>query len=124
MVATVLIVEDEATILLLAESVIQHAGYETMTAGTLAEAEAILRSDRKIDLVFTDIELRDRKDGGVEVGQIAQQVRPETPIVYASGRPFTDGMKELLSGRNIFLPKPYTDELIIKAVASLLRDQN
>ena len=55
--ATILVVEDEPTILLLAESVLQHAGYETLTASTLAEAQAILNSDQPLNLIFTDIQL-------------------------------------------------------------------
>ncbi len=36
--ASVLIVEDEAAILMLAESVIQDAGYDTLSAASLPEA--------------------------------------------------------------------------------------
>jgi CheY-like chemotaxis protein len=39
---TVLIVEDEAVIRVLTESVLQKAGYETPSAGTLAEAQALI----------------------------------------------------------------------------------
>lgn len=38
----VLVVEDEAMVLVLAESVIQSAGYETISAASLSEAEALV----------------------------------------------------------------------------------
>ena len=57
--ATVLIVEDEAMVLILAESVVQTAGYDTITASSLLEAKAIIESDAKFDIVFTDLTLRD-----------------------------------------------------------------
>ena len=38
--ATVLIIEDEPALLILAESVLKNAGYDTLTAGSLAEVRA------------------------------------------------------------------------------------
>jgi CheY-like chemotaxis protein len=119
--AVILVVEDEPQVLSLADSVLIHAGYETVTAATLAEAQAIIQSDKKLDLVFTDITLRDELEGGVQVGQSAS-ARKKLPVVYTSGRPLTDGMKELFVERSIFLPKPYTDEQLVNAIAGLLRE--
>ena len=111
----------EPTILLLAESVLQHAGYETLTASTLAEAQAILNSDQPLDLIFTDIQLGQEVEAGIEIGQIVKQARDGTPVVYASGRALTDGMQSLLVEPSTYLPKPYTDEQVIKSVSELLR---
>jgi CheY-like chemotaxis protein len=122
--ATVLVVEDEVTVLVLVESVLRHAGYETLTAGTLAEAQAILNSDKKIDLVFTDINLVDQSEGGVLVSQLARQLYPNIPIVFATSRSITDGMEALQAQPCVFLPKPYTDEKIIKTVSEMLRSQS
>jgi CheY-like chemotaxis protein len=63
--ATVFIVEDDAMVRVLAESVIQSGGYETLTAGSLAEAKSIIESNAKLDIVFTDLTLFDGHDGGV-----------------------------------------------------------
>ena len=57
MMLRVLIVEDECLVLCLAESVLQQAGYDTVLAATVAEAEAVINSDEKLDLVFTDMQL-------------------------------------------------------------------
>jgi hypothetical protein len=43
--AVVLIVEDEVQVLVLAESILQHAEYETLSASTLAEADAVIHSE-------------------------------------------------------------------------------
>jgi uncharacterized protein with PIN domain len=43
--ACVLIVEDETQALMLAESVLQQAGQDTLSAATVAEAQAIINSD-------------------------------------------------------------------------------
>lgn len=122
--ASILVVEDEPTVLVLGESVLQRAGYETLTAGTLAEAQAVIHSDQKLDLVFTDITLPENPEGGLQMGQLVRQARPGVPVLYTSGRALTDGMKELFVERSSFLPKPYTDEQLISAVADLLRTEN
>lgn len=49
--AAVLVVEDEAVLLVLAESVIRSAGYETLTASTLSQAQALISSTEHFDLV-------------------------------------------------------------------------
>lgn len=114
-------VTPKPTVLVLGESVLQRAGYETLTAGTLAEAQAVIHSDQKLDLVFTDITLPDNPEGGLQLGQLVRQARLGVPVLYTSGRTLTDGMKELFVDRSSFLPKPYTDEQLITAMADLLR---
>jgi DNA-binding NtrC family response regulator len=114
--AKILIVEDEAMVLVLAESVLQDAGHETVTASNFTQAEAIIQSDQGLDLVFTDINLEDELDGGLKVGKLAR-----VPVLYTSGKPLTDGMKELFAERSAFLPKPYTNHQVMDAVADLLK---
>ena len=39
---------------------------------------------------------------------------------YTSGRGLTDGIRSLFVERSSFLPKPYTNEQLVEAVANLL----
>ena len=55
--ARILIVEDDIQVLMLAESVLQQDGHDTLTAATVAEAQSIINSDAELDLVFTDVQL-------------------------------------------------------------------
>ena len=119
--AVVLIVEDDSQVLALAESVLQEFGYKTISAATLAEAQAIIHSDQEFDLVFTDVELNEHREGGVMVGELLGQSRKSVPVLYTSGRSLTDGMQALFVGRSSFLPKPYTAHQLVEAVADLLR---
>ena len=65
----VLIVEDEAILLVLAVSVLQAAGYDTLSANTAVEAVAIIEDpQQKLDLMFTDLGLGEQTDGGLAVG--------------------------------------------------------
>jgi two-component system, cell cycle sensor histidine kinase and response regulator CckA len=119
--ARIVIVEDETTVLMLAESVLQQAGHETVSAATVAEAQAIVHSDEKFDLVFTDVQLGNHKEGGLTIGKVLAEARKGTPVLYASGRELTDGMQALFVEPSAFLPKPYTVQQLTEAVAELLR---
>src|SRR5262249_52159640 len=66
LVAVVLIVEDDTQVRLLAEAVLQGAGYETRSASTRAEAQALLASDQPFDALFTDISLFDEREAGLD----------------------------------------------------------
>jgi CheY-like chemotaxis protein len=119
--ATVLIAEDEAVLLVLAESVIRSAGYETLTASTLSQAQALIESAEHFDLVLTDINLGDEQEAGIQIGQLVRKARRQIPVLYTSGFNMTDGLKELFVENSEFLDKPYTDLQLIEAMARLLR---
>lgn len=120
---TVLIVEDEPMLLVLAESVIQGHGNRTLSASSLVEAKAIVESAEEIDLLFTDLALGDDRDGGIEVANLLAHMRPETPVLYTSGRELTDGLKTLFIENSHFLAKPYTETEIIACFDKLLATQ-
>jgi CheY-like chemotaxis protein len=51
----VLLVEDEITVLILAESVLQGLGHSTLSAGSRTEALALFDDTVGVDVLFTDI---------------------------------------------------------------------
>jgi CheY-like chemotaxis protein len=116
----VLIVEDQAEVLILAESILQRAGYETLTAATVAEAQAIINSKQHLDLIFTDLALGNHQEGGITIGHLIEQGRKDLPVLYTSGRELTDGLKELFNSKGSFLSKPYTERALTEAVAKLV----
>ena len=119
--AIVLVVEDEVQVRMLAESVLQAAGYEVLSAGTLLEAQALIESDQRIDALLLDIMLMDEPEAGLKLAQGAAKVRPGLPVLYTTGRGVTDGMIALFVQPCGFLAKPYTGDQLIIAVAELLR---
>ena len=70
--------------------------------------------------MFTDINLGDDAEGGVQIGHLVRQQRPAVPVLSTGGRNLTDGLKEMLVDRTDFLPKPYTDTQLLEALAALL----
>jgi two-component system cell cycle sensor histidine kinase/response regulator CckA len=119
--ARILVVEDETQVLTLAESVLSEAGHQTVSASTVAEAQAIINAEEKLDLIFTDLGLGNHPEGGITIGQLVGQARSGTPVLYTSGRPVTDGMKSLFVEPGAFLAKPYTIQELAEAVSTLLR---
>jgi CheY-like chemotaxis protein len=118
--ATVLIVEDEAVLLVLAESVLQTAGHDTLTASSLVEVQGIIESGTKFDLLFTDLTLHEDHDAGIEAAKLVAEKKPGIPILYTSGRELTDGLKALFVENSEFVGKPYTDKLLLEALGKLL----
>jgi CheY-like chemotaxis protein len=116
--ASVLVVEDEWLVSDMISSVLTHEGYEVQVASSASEALEYLKSDNPPDVLFTDINL-DGKMTGSELAQCARKLRPEIPVVYASGRPSKFNRAEQVPG-STFLPKPYSPyevaQLVAKAV--------
>ena len=116
----VLVVEDEEQVRVLAESILQEEGFETLSANGAKGARALLANEeRTVDLLFTDIGLFDQRHGGVEFAQEAVGLRPGLRVLYTTGQGVTDGMRAFVES-SAFLAKPYTPEALVRAVSDLL----
>jgi CheY-like chemotaxis protein len=113
--ASVLVVEDEWLVSDMISSVLEHEGYDVQVASNAREALEFLKSDNPPDVLFTDINL-DGQMKGDELAQCARIIRPEIPVVYASGRPSKFDRERQVSG-STFLPKPYSPYEVCKLVA-------
>jgi DNA-binding NtrC family response regulator len=119
--AIVLIVEDDEQVRTLADSILQQAGYDTRSAASTAEAQAILESNEKIDVLFVDLALLDHQEEGLHLAEAAAKTRPGLPVIYTTGRGVTDGMLALFVQPNVFLAKPYNAQQLLTAVSNLLQ---
>jgi DNA-binding NtrC family response regulator len=106
----------------LALLVLKKLGHETIFARTVVEAQGIIHSDQKFDLVFTDLKLANCQQGGITVGQLVQERRLGIPVLFTSGQfDVRDEMNFLFSEPNSFLRKPYTAQALSLAIANLLQ---
>lgn len=102
---SVLVVEDEVMISELVADALQEQGFEVHEVTTGSEALRYLSGGGAADILFTDINL----PGGIDGTELAIRVRamrPDLPIVYASGRYGAGGLGRMVS-RSLFVPKPY-----------------
>lgn len=120
--AHILVVEDEVA---LRESVcrtLKDFGHKISQAGTGGEALSILKSDRSIDMVFTDIVM----PGGINGFELARQAKelyPHLKILFTSGYSQDAALKdEEPDVAAHFLNKPYRRTELEQAVTSTLEE--
>src|SRR2546427_27316 len=113
--SVILIIEDDEQVRVLAESVLRDAGYEVLAATAHEGAQALLNSDKSIDLLFVDVNLGGDLEAGLRIAQSARERRPFLPVVYTTGQGVDDGKKALFVDPYLFLPKPYTSEQLISS---------
>jgi DNA-binding NtrC family response regulator len=106
--AVVLVVEDEEQVRVLAESYLQEHGHQTVSAATVDEALALLGIGEPIELLFTDLGLKDDLQAGLKLAKTAIEHRPGLKVLYTTGQAVTDGMKVMMVDGSALLPKPYT----------------
>jgi CheY-like chemotaxis protein len=121
--ATVLIVEDQAQILALAQSLLEEEGYKTFTAASADDALVILAGTEPVDILFVDINLNREMQAGIELAKRAVALKPGLKVVYSTGLTVTDDVRALLVPGAVILEKPYTlDQLLMSLLESPVRD--
>jgi signal transduction histidine kinase/DNA-binding response OmpR family regulator len=80
---TVLLVEDDAAVLTLTSEMLHDLGYRVITAADANSALDILRNGQTIDLIFTDVVMREKS--GVQLAKEAREMRPGVKILLTSG---------------------------------------
>jgi CheY-like chemotaxis protein len=115
--ATVLIVEDEDQVRVLAESYLREQGHQTVSAATAEEALAVFEVVARIDVLFIDVNLRGEIHGGLEVAKRARERQPDLPVLYTTGHAVTDGMRAMMVENSAALEKPYTVDQLQTALS-------
>lgn len=117
--ASILLVDDEASDLRLMQDALARAGYETVTASSGEEA---LRTYRKndIDLVITDLQMGDLH--GLELISIFSDFTPPPRVIAVSATgSFHLDMAGSLGARWTLL-KPVDPQLLVRAVKRALEN--
>jgi CheY-like chemotaxis protein len=112
----ILLVEDELLIAELVSDVLAERGFEVKAVTTAEDALVRLEADPEIDLLFTDINLPGMD--GAELARQARALRPDLPIVYASGRHSAMTIAPLVS-RSLFVSKPYNPDDVCSLIGRL-----
>ena len=112
--STILVVEDEALIREMVSEVLLDQGFTVHVVSNAADALRFLSSDQPLDLLFTDLNIPGGVDGAA-LAMRARELRPNLPIVFASGRlGLLDHVKATPGAA--CLPKPYNAAQLCTAV--------
>jgi len=118
--ANILVVEDEALIGEMVVDALEQQGFGVVLVSNAADALRHVQSGAQVDALFTDIHLPGEMDGS-ELASRVRSLRPDMPIVYASGQ-WRPAEREHLVSRSVFLPKPYdprdAGSLLLRLVAT------
>jgi PAS domain S-box-containing protein len=80
---TILVVEDDATVRLILADVLEELGYSVLLASDARPAIPILQSDRRIDLMVSDVMLP--HINGRKLAEIARASRPDLKVLFVTG---------------------------------------
>jgi PAS domain S-box-containing protein len=116
----VLVVDDEEAIRQITKGTLETFGYRVLTASDGTEAVALYAQNRdEVAVVLTDM-MMPFMDGPATIRAL-QKMNPRVKIIASSGLVAGDkdaGASAL--GVRMFLPKPYTAEKLLKALAEVL----
>lgn len=122
MTNTVLIVDDDPSICTLLEKVMRSNDLDTQTAGSGAEALALL-DKKSYDIILMDVMLGDME--GFEVIKTIRERGILTPIMIISGRNEDyDSLYGLSIGADDYITKPFRPVVVGAKVKALIRRSN
>jgi DNA-binding response OmpR family regulator len=118
-----LLVEDEALILVATQDALETGGFEVLSARSGEEAMRLLDEEgERIAGVVTDVRLG-RGPSGWEVGRHARRVKADLPIVYTSGDSAHEWTAEGVP-RSVMIQKPYAEAQVLTAISTLLNESS
>ena len=80
---TILVVEDDMTVRLIISEVLEELGYDVLVASDARPAIPLLQSDRRIDLMVSDVVLP--HIDGRKLAEIARAARPNLKVLFLTG---------------------------------------
>lgn len=117
---TVLLVEDEESVRLLAQISLENQGYVVLTAATGQEAMRIAEQHSDvINLLLTDVVMPEM--GGRELAEALRKRMPNLRVLYMSG--YTDDAvvrHGIIESSDSFLQKPYTPTTLANKVRAVI----
>jgi DNA-binding NtrC family response regulator len=109
---SILIIDDDKSILRILTRILQKQGYSTHTAETGREAEEMI-NNQSYDLALIDVKLPDTD--GIDLLQAMQETRPNMIKIILTGFASMDnGIKALTAGADAYLVKPVEPTELLK----------
>ena len=119
---SILVVDDEPTIRMLVTEVLGELGYRAIEATDGASAMKVLQSDRRIDLLVTDVGLPGGMNGR-QVADAARETRPGLKVLFITGYAENSVIGNGTMGQGMeVLTKPFAMEVLARRIGSLMSD--
>lgn len=116
---TMILIDDDESVLVGLTNVLQSEGYNVIPAADGMEARCRLSTEPQVDLILLDLELPDTS--GWDLLQYAAFTRPLVPVVIITARP--DQYRAASNARAAaLLEKPLDIPALLTVVAELLRE--
>jgi DNA-binding NtrC family response regulator len=116
----VLVVDDEGSITGAIALILGEGAYEVRTAGSVAEAGALLAEGAPFDLVFTDLRLPDAT--GIELLDRIKSDAPDTQVILMTAHGSLDVTIEAIKhGAYYYIEKPFTPDQVLMLAARALQ---
>jgi two-component system cell cycle sensor histidine kinase/response regulator CckA len=118
---TVLLVEDETAVRMLAAQLLHKAGYQVIAAANAQDALALARDTAQIDLLVSDVRMPG--GSGPDVFRQLEKERPGLRVLFMSGFA-EDTMAEhgIDAERVPFLQKPFAGSDLLRAVRQVIEN--
>ena len=117
----ILVIDDDETVTVLLQAILEFAGFEVYMAGNAAEVNGSLWGDAKPDLVILDVMMPVLS--GVTVAEIfkGNEATASIPILYASGKSESE-LREIVAetGASGYITKPFGAAKVLQAVREVL----
>ncbi len=115
----VMVVEDDATILEITADIIRGAGYRVIEALGPGEAQELVASGQRPDLMLTDVVMPELS-GPQLAAKLRQQI-PRMPVLYMSGYA-PEGRAGTQIDEALLIHKPFSHRQLLDRIADLLPD--
>jgi two-component system, response regulator PdtaR len=114
---TILVVEDESIVRMIAVSVLEDEGFTVVEAANAKQALGVLLDHPEIRVLFTDINMPGELDG-FDLAREIHARRPDIRLILTSGK-VAIGDIEIPDG-GVFVPKPYSPDAVAHLVSRIL----
>ena len=119
---TILLVDDEESLIALGGRMLEHLGFDVLTASDGREAVDLYRKRAgEIDLVLLDLTMP-HMDGGEAFGEL-RRINPDVRVILSSGYS-RDDVAGRFAGKNLagVLQKPYTLAKLTESLSAVIPD--
>ena len=115
--ANVLVVEDDALLLMAIADELRDEGFVVHEASNADTAIELLELHDSINVIFTDVDMPGSMDG-IKLSAAVRRRWPPVKIIVTSGK--TLPQAGALPSDCVFMPKPYLTAKVVQTIRSLL----